>query len=544
MTNYLHNLKILAAGIALTAAGSAAAETATATWTFTADGVVASTTEGFSAVQANTIGEKLVNKGYDEGKQAVKYNIDFGQVANRIEDSKFVFNITPAVDFTLSEISVDLMNAGWGDGRYDVEIAYNGETTEACKYVTPVRDNASDISVAARTKKYPLETPVEVAAGSECVVTVYYYARNSQSGRNMWMGSLALTGSYGNGGETPDPEPDPDPEVPTYTGEAVPMAAGVFYDLSKGATKENADFQGGAAKNEYVGNSNINTWVEYPFYNEEAGDYMFYFAGGSKNIDAKIGIYLDGADDENLVGVATIVNTDGWTNFQCITLAPLFGLEAGQHTVRVKVLETSGSYAGNWRVAVYDAAPFTTAFNGQHGIYTGGARSENNGENVGNIKNGATATHHLYVSEAGKYDLTMNVKYYGEAVCHITIAEDNIAAQHIITNVTTEEAPERALGSDYKPVTVELGNLTAGTKTLKLNFEADHTGYIANYGNVALKANSGAQTGVENAAIAEETVAVEYYNLQGVRVADNARGMLIRVATAANGIRTATKIVR
>lgn len=530
MTNYLHNLKTLAAAAALLTAGSAAAETAT--WAFTADGVVASTSGNLSAAQSITIGDKLTNKGYDTGKEATKYSIDFqgNTGGQRWAGSEFAFTLTPEADFSIKIISVDLMNSGWGDGRYDVEISCNGAATLVCQTIQPVRDNAADTSVKVRTAKYTLENPVVVAAGTECTVTLHYYSRNAQTSRNMFIGSVALT----DGAD--------EPVGPAYDGEAVPMAAGVFYNLSKGATNQSASFQGNN-ESEYVGNTGAQTWVEYPFYNEEAGNFMFYFAGGSKGIESQLGVYLDGADEENLVGVASIENTDSWTNFKCVNLVHLGELEPGQHSVRVKVLDHTGSYAGNWKVAIYEAGHFTDSFNAAYGEFSGGARSENGGENVGNIRNGATAKHHLYVAEDGKYDLQWSVRYYGEAICHITIPEDNIAVDYVITDATTESAPERALGSAYKPATVELGTLTAGTKTLNLAFEADHTGYIANYGAIQLAPNNGSQTGIESVAVEAEQ-AVEYYNLQGVRVADNARGILIRVATDANGVRTATKTVR
>lgn len=536
MTNYLHNLKFIIAAAAIGAAGTAVAETATATWTFTADGVVATAAEELGTEMGLTIGDKLTDKGYDANLVATKYNVNFkGNTAGqRWPGSEFAFAITPAVEFSINQVNVDLMNSGWGDGRFDLELVYGETTINICKTETPNRDNG-DTSLEGRTKSYKLSEAVTVSAGTTCTVTLHYYARNAQESRNLYIGSLQLVGAGNDEGDIPP--------TPEYTGVEAPLAPGTFFDLTKDATSANASFQGDS-NNPYVGNTGSQTWVKYPFYSLTGGDLMFYFAGSSSGVDARIALYLDGEQEENLVGIANIEDTGSWTNFQTITLAPLGNLEAGQHYVVAKVLETSDRYAGNWRVAIYDAAPFTSSFNGAHGIYTGGARSENNGENVGNIKNNATATHHLYVDQENNYEIQMAVRYYGEGVCHITIPEDNVAVDYAITNTEAAAAPERALGSAYKPATIELGNLTKGTKTLNMTFNADHTGYIANYGDLRLVAVDNGQTGIESIEAAEDCLTVEYYNLQGVRVADSARGILIRVATDAAGVRTTTKVVR
>jgi hypothetical protein len=51
-----------------------------------------------------------------------------------------------------------------------------------------------------------------------------------------------------------------------------------------------------------------------------------------------------------------------------------------------------------------------------------------------------------------------------------------------------------------------------------------------------------ATTGVDNV-IAADVVSTQYYNLQGIRVADNAKGVVVRVQTLSNGKQVVTKTV-
>ena len=74
-----------------------------------------------------------------------------------------------------------------------------------------------------------------------------------------------------------------------------------------------------------------------------------------------------------------------------------------------------------------------------------------------------------------------------------------------------------------------------------MEFTADHTDFIANYDNLGLE-RTGDVSGIADVEAAE-VVAVEYYNLQGVRVEAGARGTLIRVSTDANGSRKAEKVI-
>lgn len=71
---------------------------------------------------------------------------------------------------------------------------------------------------------------------------------------------------------------------------------------------------------------------------------------------------------------------------------------------------------------------------------------------------------------------------------------------------------------------------------------SDYSVAAVNANGVAGKATEGFVSGVNDIMTAEGGV-VEYYNLQGIRVADDARGTLIRVATV-NGTRTAVKVVK
>ncbi|MDE6333722.1 MAG: hypothetical protein K2L77_03645 [Muribaculaceae bacterium] len=129
--------------------------------------------------------------------------------------------------------------------------------------------------------------------------------------------------------------------------------------------------------------------------------------------------------------------------------------------------------------------------------------------------------------------MQIGISNSGGGTCKVTVKEEDIE-----TSFETALA-SRAYGDVRQ---ISLGEIkTSGIKTLRLDFSADHTGYIANYDNLSL-VRTGDLSGVADIEAAE-VVAVEYYNLQGVHVEAGARGTLIRVSTDANGSRKAEKVI-
>lgn len=435
----------------------------------------------------------------------------------------FQFEIKAAQNFKPTSFSVDAWGVKAGSLRFDV-IAESANTQYVIKEGqaaarTQEDYNNSNESKSGYTFSYNI-TGIE-ATTENIIIKIYPYTSDSSTSREIGIANVIISGKYYEGDA---------PVVPTIPEGAVvaPLATGTYYDLTK--TDHNGIATVGPND---VGNTFKGTVVNFPFYLEEEANIYFYLEQGAK--ERSNGYLLVSLDGE-LVGEHEVVITGNWSTYSAVSVFRLENLSAGKHVVTVARDDDrcTESYAGNWRVSfhaedVYSFAPVNLAT----GIYAGGCRTENDHTNVGYIKTGASAEYRVYVPETGVYEMQIGISNSGGGTCKVTVKEEDIE-----TSFETALA-SRAYGDVRQ---ISLGEIkTPGIKTLRLDFSADHTGYIANYDNLSL-VRTGDLSGVTDIEAAE-VVAVEYYNLQGVRVEAGACGTLIRVSTDANGSRKADKVI-
>lgn len=113
---------------------------------------------------------------------------------------------------------------------------------------------------------------------------------------------------------------------------------------------------------------------------------------------------------------------------------------------------------------------------------------EEKDNNVGNIKNGRYSTYHIYVDKSGKYELSMGITRYNDGTSFTLTITDEISGTKESEN--TFNVPN---SSNYGTCTFEVGQLSAGPKTVKLlcnypNVPEGSNGYIMNYKNVTFNA--------------------------------------------------------
>ena len=491
------------------------------------DGVSATLTVGSAITPDGNGSWNGVGKDVEFGTiDYAKYKIANDGVGGRKDEQYFEFAVNTAGTFTAEKISFTLFNQGWGDGRYDVvAVAGNVEKTLTTA-ANPGRDR-NDNAISP-FQSYTL-SGLDAVEGTPLSIRIYYYCRNNDaSTRSVGINDIVITGSFT--GEIIEK-----PEIDVPAGAVVaPLAAGTFYDVTQAiCTVANA-------KNDNIENTKKGTEVEFPFYVLTEGNYYLYFESGSKISDGienigMVNITLDGAD----LCAHEVKPTGGWSNYANVTVVPTGVLTPGKHVFKAVRDENTclGSYAGNWRLSihadeVYDHENINLAAGKD--LATGQGVNIDTDGSVGWIKNGTSTEHVVYVSETGSYNLIIGINSHAEGTCTVTIKEEGISA---IFN--THEIQARAMNASH---VVELGDIaTPGLKTIKLDFAADHGDFICNYGDMSLL-RVGDVAGVEAAETAAEIIATEYYNLQGVRVDANAKGTLIRVATAADGSRTATKV--
>ena len=117
-----------------------------------------------------------------------------------------------------------------------------------------------------------------------------------------------------------------------------------------------------------------------------------------------------------------------------------------------------------------------------------GCSYESKNNNVGNIKNGRYSTYHIYVDQTGKYELSMGITRYNDGTSFTLTITDEISG-----NKESENTFDIPNSSNYGTCTFEVGQLTAGPKTVKLlcnypKVPEGSNGYIMNYRDVTFNA--------------------------------------------------------
>lgn len=524
---------LITAALATVTALTTNAEEVTATWAL-------GTKTPTCATSAESItGEYAYSAGIDQVGTADATNADgtetyFTATTWRVmktadnNETKYVdFIIKPnGVSFAPTSISFDAAQFATGNMRYSIDlIGKDGVKVSVATEETPIR--ADNKGTANATNCHKEFKNLKFAADDEIVTVRFTIWETTGGTKKIGLANLVITGNtYANGEEPIIPEV---PEIPEGAVIA-PLAFGTMYDLTKAEHNNIAT----VGPND-IGNTFKGTSVDFPFYLENDATIFFYLEQGAAHSS---GGYLNVSLDGEKIGEHEVVITGSWSNYEAVSVFRLDNLSAGKHVVTVTRDDErcTESYAGNWRVSlhaedVYDFA----SINLEAGKYTGGIRSENNNSNVGNIKDGATAEYRIYVPQSGNYVLNLGIKNYGGGTCKVTIKEEGIETSFDTTPVSRSYSDTRriALGDINNP----------GVKTLRMEFTASpgNTGYIANYDNLGLE-RTGDVSGIADVEAAE-VVAVEYYNLQGVRVEGGARGTLIRVSTDANGSRKAEKVI-
>lgn len=433
------------------------------------------------------------------------------------------FSLIPTNNFKLTNITLDAWGVKASNVRFDIVSEQNGSVVEIIKGQAPARTQ-EDYSHASESKDgYTFSFNVNDFAAStdEIIVKIYPYASDTSTGRELGFANVVLSGIYYEG------DAPIKPEIPEGAVIA-PLAFGTMYDLTKA---EHNNIATVGPKD--IGNTFKGTSVDFPFYLENDATIFFYLEQGAKErSNGYLLISLDGTP----VGEHAVEITGAWGNYNAVSVFRLENLSAGKHVVTVARDDErcTESYAGNWRVSLHAEDVYDFAnINLEAGTYVNGIRTENNGANVGYITNGSSAEYRIYIPQSGKYGMNIGLNNYNVGICKVTIKEEGVETSFDTTPVSRAYSDTRQIA---------LGDInTPGIKTLKMEFTADHTDFIANYDNLGLE-RTGDVSGIADIEAAE-VVSVEYYNLQGVRVEGGARGTLIRVSTDANGSRKAEKVI-
>ncbi|MDE5923000.1 MAG: hypothetical protein K2G79_05870, partial [Muribaculum sp.] len=321
---------------------------------------------------------------------------------------------------------------------------------------------------------------------------------------------------------------------------AIPTPAGTFIDWN------NCDFNGTSGKVENngdnIGSTGENTNVTFNLVSEAEGTYQFTIATGHKGT-AYMDISISTAECDTLFkAVHKMENTGSWSPSTTSKFyTPV--LPAGNYILTLKARDLEGSnYAGNWgRLALYS----DDVDNSEHipGTVTiakstliGGARNE--GQNIGYVKNGCGTSNEITVDQAGVYAMTLPVSRYGDGVLNVTVTNQS----NVVEAETNWTLPAESPNYTEHVINLE-GELTTGRKVLKLVFNANHGGFIANYKDMVLEKIADHCATFRGVAIdGQDVTAGEGYDWNCNLPLDFAATTTVKTNANANAIITATAV--
>ena len=234
-----------------------------------------------------------------------------------------------------------------------------------------------------------------------------------------------------------------------------------------------------------VGSTGKSTQLSFTINNTVQQDYTMTFALGSKYA-AKMRVTLKNTSATVFDQVVAIPNTGSWTPTE-VQMFYLEQLPVGQYTLTFRVTEAT-SYAGNWgKLAFYagDAmahAPGTIKVGS--GTYDGGARTENNDDNVGWIVAGSMAKYTFVCDEAGVYEMTTQLQRYNQGGT-INIKVVDVATGN--TEVDGDYVVSASASTNYVSTRIPMaGEMTKGLKKMTFTFSGGSS-FICNYKALTFK---------------------------------------------------------
>ncbi len=499
---------LLAAGVAYAAATSSntafpapqaeeAATPVTATW---AMGVAPEAITGVASNDALSLsfemGEFLSGNGTKEfdGVVMTKFkhtNITaFQKTTNYLE-----FTITPTGEdkFIPNNLSFEYMNTGWGDGRYSVDAICGSTTKEiyaASASVAPLRDNATDISQAARTVSLGI-SGVTATSENPLRIRIYLTSKSNQGSaekattRNAFVANVKVSGEMVNSATETAP-----------AGWAV--VPGTLNKIEQATDKTEAGWTIGGAiaydgQDGQFGSIKNGGWCSTNFFCDKAGAYDLvvpfrWDQANGQNDDIRIQI------TDQTSGNVEIDQHYTFTGGRNDHTIPLEGVMArGRKTIKFTFtgVGNTGYITNimaptfNWVAEDYDATKVPSGYLAMPGTLElsstywteGGLRIENAGSanpNFGYASNGASATAKVYGTEAGVYSANIDFyAYYGEGDLKIELTDE-------ATKKVEAEAVHH-VAAQGKADIILAGKVATGKKSFKVSFQNVAGSFCANF---------------------------------------------------------------
>lgn len=208
----------------------------------------------------------------------------------------------------------------------------------------------------------------------------------------------------------------------------------------------------------------------------------FKMGRGTTGGDPKVKVTLNNGTSDVFTTTVDFITTSSWTPSD-LHVFDLGRVAAGTYTLKFE-FSTGSSYVGNLgSIGLYAGNtyyPIPGDIDLNSGSYT--TASVEGAGNVGYVSNGASASYTVYNNVAGTATLNMGIVRYGDGDVTVTVTD--------LATGTVEQTKQFTTTSDIckgydTPTAIELGTLTKGLKTIKLDFAAA-SGFICNYKNVSV----------------------------------------------------------
>ena len=244
--------------------------------------------------------------------------------------------------------------------------------------------------------------------------------------------------------------------------------------------------------------------------NESAQEMVLCFLTGTSNTNAPtVTVTLtDGSNELYTSGVVAIANNGGYGPVT-MHLFDLGTVPAGTFSLQFSFAASSGYVCNLGSIGVYNKLAYRASLDEMPGDITlskgtyeiARLEGEGNAVNVGNIKNGASASYpSLYATYGGTATLNIGLKYYGDGTLNVQIAD--LISGNIEVNKDIAITKDVCKGLDIA-TSFELGNITAGYKSMKMTV-SNTAKYLCNYKALSLGID-GARAAITDATIDGQT---------------------------------------
>ena len=275
---------------------------------------------------------------------------------------------------------------------------------------------------------------------------------------------------------------------------AIPLTVGTYLDTSTSTTTGTINNNDGGN----LGGISKDATATFTLTNTSAQDMVLCFlTGNNNNSNPQVTVTMNDGSSDFFTKTVDIENTGSWTPITMHAF-DLGTVPAGTITLTFTFTNTSsyvcnlgsiGIYNKDAYIATLDQMPGDITLS--KGIYNYNSSSArynyNNNGKVGWLNNGATVFYpSLYASSAGTATLNIGMTYNGDGTMNVKVTDASTGVVEVNEDLTITSDKCQGLTT---PTAFELGDITAGFKTMKLTMSTS-ANYLIDYQDLSISLES------------------------------------------------------